>query len=39
MIPYNDIIGIRKPELNANNKFFFMAIWLPGYRMAIFIEM
>ena len=34
MIPYNDIIRTRKQKLNAN-KFFPMAIWLPGYLMVI----
>ena len=36
MIPYNDIIRTRKQKLNTNNKFFLMAIWLPGYLMAIY---
>ena len=35
MIPYNGIIRTRKQKLNANNKFFRMAISLPGYFIAI----
>ena len=35
MIPYNGIIRTPKQKLNANNKFFRMAISLPGYFIAI----
>ena len=35
MIPYNGIILTRKQKLNANKKFFLIAIWLPGYLMTI----
>ena len=39
MIPYNVTIRTRKQKLNAYNKFFFMAIWLPGYLVVIYRDL